>query len=120
AKQLWNDDELKSDKNSSYSIIEYSHLASLDIMRVDMDYVVQFLLETKTYLPHLIELKVNYDQLQNVTMNFTKDEIRRNCSKVKRLIVKESKIFSKDVCQYFPRLIVEESKIFSKDIDAEY
>jgi hypothetical protein len=86
----------------SYSIIEYSHLISLDIMHVNIDYVEQFLLETKTHLPHLTELKVNYEQLIVVTRNFTKDTTRHNCSKVKRLIIGERNLFSKEVYQYFP------------------
>ncbi|CAF1146216.1 unnamed protein product [Rotaria sordida] len=92
------------DQWNSYPIIEYSHLISLDIMNVNTDYVEQFLLQTKTHLPCLTELKVNYNQLATVTMNFTRDETRHNCSKVKRLILKESKVFSKDYYRYFPSL----------------
>jgi len=62
-----------------------------------MDYVVQFLLETKAHLLRLTELKVNYYNLKTVEMNFTKDAMRRNCSKVKQFIVQDSIIFSKDV-----------------------
>ncbi|CAF1064472.1 unnamed protein product [Rotaria sordida] len=97
-------DEWKSDKNSSYSIIEYPHLMSLDVMYADIDYIAQFLLETKTHLPRLTQLKVDYYQLKTVTMNFTRDTIRRNCSKINRLIVKVPTVFSKDVYQYFPSL----------------
>ena len=99
-----NDDKLKSDVNSSYSIIEYSHLVSLNIMYVYIDYVAQFLLETKTYLPCLTELTVNYDQLKAVTMNFTRNSTRRNCSNVKQLITERSTRYSKDVYQYFSSL----------------
>ncbi len=102
--QIWGGEEWKSNENSSYSIIEYPHLISLDIMRVNIDYIAQFLLETKTNLPCLTELKVNYDRLKKVTMDFTRDETRRNCSKVKRLIVDVQRIVSKDVYQYFPLL----------------
>ncbi|CAF1364283.1 unnamed protein product [Rotaria sp. Silwood1] len=56
--QTWNGSEWKSNKNSSYLIIEYLHLISLDIMHVNIDYIAQFLLETKTNLPRLTELKV--------------------------------------------------------------
>jgi hypothetical protein len=77
--QSWNPDELGSDKTTSYPVIEYSNLISLDITRVNMDYVVQFLLETKTHLSRLTELKVNYNQLNKVTMNFTNDVTRCNC-----------------------------------------
>jgi hypothetical protein len=102
--QICDYNELISDSNRCYSIIEYSHLISLNITRVNIDCVVQFLLETKTHLPRLTELKVDYDQLKTVTMNFTRDATRRNCSKVKKLIVEEPRIFSNDVYQYFPLL----------------
>ncbi|CAF2666240.1 unnamed protein product [Rotaria sp. Silwood2] len=102
--QTWEGGKWKLDQNSSYSIIKYPNIISLDIMHVDIDYVVQFLLETKTYLPNLTELKVNYYQLKSATMNFTRDATRSNCSKVKRLIVEVPRVFSKDVYQYFPSL----------------
>jgi hypothetical protein len=102
--QTWDGEEWKSNENSSYSIIEYPHLITLDIMHVNIDYIAQFLLETKTNLPRLTELKVNYDRLKRVTMNFTRDETRRNCSKLKRLIVDVQRVVSKDVYQYFPLL----------------
>ncbi|CAF3860583.1 unnamed protein product [Rotaria sp. Silwood1] len=102
--QSWDVNEWQYDYNSTFSAIEYSHLTSLDIMRVYLDYIAQFLVETKAHLPRLTKLKVNYDQLKMITMNFTRDTTRRNCSKVKRLIVEESTVFSKDVYQYFPSL----------------
>ncbi|CAF1159911.1 unnamed protein product [Rotaria sordida] len=102
--QSWDVNEWQYDNNSTFSVIEYSHLTSLDIMRVHLDYIAQFLLETKAHLPRLTELKVSYDQLKMVTMNFTRDTTRRNCSKVEQLLVEESTAFSKDVYQYLPSL----------------
>ena len=102
--QSWNVNELESDNNLSYSIIEYSHLISLDIINVQKDYVVQFLLRTRTRMPGLTDLKINYDQLRTVTMNFTRDETRCNCAKVKRLIVEKFIVFPKNVYEYFPSL----------------
>ncbi|CAF3942881.1 unnamed protein product [Rotaria magnacalcarata] len=85
----WDVNEWQYDNNSIFSVIEYSHLTSLDIIRVHLDYITQLLLETKVHLPRLTELKVSYDQLKMVTLNFIRDATRRNCSKVKRLIVEE-------------------------------
>jgi hypothetical protein len=99
---IW--DTLKSEDNSSYSVIEYSHLMSLNILDAHTDYVEQFLLETKTHIPRLTELIVNYTQLKTVTMDFTRDATRRNCSNVKRLIRKQSARISKALYQYFPSL----------------
>lgn len=56
------------------------------------------------HLPRLTELKVKYNQLQTATNAFTRDTTRRNCSKVKRLIVEKHIHFTKDVYQYFPSL----------------
>jgi hypothetical protein len=91
-----------ADQNLSHSVIEYPHLVSLHIMYVAKDYLVQFLLETKSYLPCLTELKVSYYQLKFVTMNFTRDTMRQNCSKVKRLILEKN--LPKHAFQYFPSL----------------
>jgi len=35
--ESWNDDELKSDNNSTDSVIEYPHLTSLDLIHVHID-----------------------------------------------------------------------------------
>jgi hypothetical protein len=86
------------------SIVEYPHLVSLDINDVNIYYVEHFLSETKTLLPRLTELKIGYDDLEMVTEYFTRDATRRNCAKVKRLIVKHSIVYPKDVYYYFPLL----------------
>ncbi|CAF3942622.1 unnamed protein product [Adineta steineri] len=66
-------------------IAEYPHLTYLDILYGNIDYLEQFLNETKTYAPCLTKLKVVYNNLRIVTNNFTRDETRRNCAKIKQL-----------------------------------
>ncbi|CAF3995129.1 unnamed protein product [Rotaria sordida] len=88
------------------SIVEFPHLISLDIDCVSTYYVEHFLNEIKTHLPHLTELKVNYQQLDLAIKNFTRDETRRNCAQVKQLIVKYPIIYTKDFCSYFPSLLI--------------
>ncbi len=100
----WLGKKLESDENQPNTIIEYSHLLSVDITDAHMDYMEQFLLETKTHLPRLIELKVDYKDLKTVTMNFKRDAMRHNFSKVKQLIVHEFTILSNNVYQYFALL----------------
>jgi len=87
-----------------YSIIEYRHLISLDIEGVNSYYVEHFLNGTKTHLPRLTELIISYENLKMVTENFTRDEMRRNCARVKRLIAERPIVYSKDVYSYFPLL----------------
>ncbi|CAF0914405.1 unnamed protein product [Rotaria sordida] len=88
------------------SIIEYPHLISLDMERAHSYYVEDFLNETKAYLPHLTELKVLYYSLQIVTKYFTRNETRRNCARVRQLIVENPIAYPKDVYCYFPSLSV--------------
>jgi hypothetical protein len=93
-----------SNDNQLYSIVEYPYLISLRIWVSHIDYVEQFLNETKTHLPHLTKLAVDYDQLAIVTNNFTRDITRLNCAKVKQLIIDKTFVHSKDVYVYFPLL----------------
>ncbi len=69
-------------------------------------YIEHFLNETKTHLPRLTKLKISYGDLSQVTENFTRDEMRRTCGRVKRLIVERPKFYSKTVYRYFPLLEV--------------
>jgi hypothetical protein len=86
------------------SIVEYPHLISLDIEHVAIHYIEDFLNDTKTHLPRLAELKITYSQLEMVTDNFTRDETRRNCARVKRLIVEDPIVYPENVYRYFPLL----------------
>ena len=90
--------------NQLYSAIEYPHLTSLDFKCAHTDYLEQFLLDTKAYLPRLIQLKVHYEQLRYVTQDFLRETTRRNCVNVKRLIIDEILEFSNEVNIYFPSL----------------
>jgi len=86
------------------SIIEYSHLIFLDVQHANPYYVEHFLNETKTHLPCLIKLKVSFVDLIAVTENFTRDEMRRNCGRVKQLIVERPTVHPENVHRYFPLL----------------
>jgi hypothetical protein len=96
--------ELNSYDNQLYSVVEYPHLISVSLSNAYCDYIDQFLNERKTHLPRLTELKVEYDQLRFVTENFTRETTRRNCARVKQLIVNKILVHSKDFYDYFPLL----------------
>ena len=66
---FWGKRECRSKDWSS--VVEYPHLISLDINLVHSYYVEQFLNETKTHLPRLTELTVDYNYLREVTNNRT-------------------------------------------------
>ncbi len=86
------------------SVVEYSHLTELDLRYAHIDYVEQFLINTRIYLPHLNVIRVQYQHLTIVTENFTNNATRLNCAKVKRVITEEAMVHSKDFYLYFPSL----------------
>ncbi|CAF4560926.1 unnamed protein product [Rotaria sp. Silwood2] len=103
--QLSISDKLNSNNNQLYStIIEFPYLTSLDLGLVHIDYVEQFINHTKTYLPCLNKLTVDYDKLTIVTENFTRDRTQLNCMKIKQLIIAQILVHSKDFYIYFPLL----------------
>ncbi|CAF2812074.1 unnamed protein product [Rotaria sp. Silwood2] len=90
--------------SESYEIAKYPYLTYLDMLGADINYIEQFLNEKKTYVPHLTKLKVVYNSLRIVTNNFTREETRYNCAKIKRLLMVIPLVHSKDFYYYFPLL----------------
>jgi hypothetical protein len=93
-----------SDNCQLHSIIEYHHLTRLDVRYAHIDYVEQFLNETKAFIPCLTVFEVDVDHLKAVTKNFTRKETRRNCAKVEHIDTLGSLFYSEDVFLYFPSL----------------
>ena len=71
--------------NQTKLTVEFHYLTSLTIHFQQDIYVEQFLVDTNTYLPNLINLTISYDNLVIVTNSFTRHSTRRNCSKVEIL-----------------------------------
>ena len=89
------------------SIIEYSYLNELDFPLTHDDYIEQFLSSLNTHLPCLHRLYIEYEQLVNVTKNFTRDATRINCAKLKHITFLDENVnlvHSKDFYMYFPLL----------------
>ena len=86
------------------SLVEYPHLISLDIDSVHFSYAEHFLNETDTHLPRLTELKIGYEALKMVTKDFTNNKMRRNCAKVKQLIIDKQIVHPKNFYCYFSSL----------------
>jgi len=93
-----------SDNCQLYSTIEYPHLTTLDLSYAHREYIEQFLNETKTYMPCLTELFVMVRDLIVVTKNFTRNETRRNCAKVKTSFILPPRLHVEGLCDYFPSL----------------
>jgi hypothetical protein len=93
-----------SDNCQLHSIIEYLHLARLDVRYAHRDYVEQFLNETKAFIPCLTEFEVTLYHLKAVTKDFTRKETRRNCANVERIDTLGALVYTEDVFLYFPSL----------------
>lgn len=92
----------QKNENQQWSIISYSHLTELNLVRTHQNYIEQFLCNSKTHLLNDITFHVIYEPLQRVTHNFTRDATRINCSKIDYLFLynpPEPLQYSKD---YFP------------------
>ncbi|CAF3201428.1 unnamed protein product [Rotaria sp. Silwood2] len=88
--------------NQNLSIIEWSHLTRLTLCEAHDDYVEQFLVDTKTCLPNIFYLSVDYQSLERVTHNFRRNATRVNCAKLRFLSVYRTFEISEHVKDYFP------------------
>ncbi|CAF3518348.1 unnamed protein product [Rotaria sp. Silwood1] len=88
--------------NQTLSLIEYLFLTKLYISDVHDDYIEQFLFHTKTYLQNNIIVYVDYESLQRVTHNFTRDSTRTNCAKISKLHFWGQEKPSNSLEEYFP------------------
>ncbi len=102
--QTFKQEQNSNNDNRNFSVIEYSHLILLGLINVHDDYAEQFLFDTKTCLSNYIRLGIDYDQLQRVTQNFTRDATRNNCSKIKQLVLHWDVELPKQYNTYFPNL----------------
>ncbi|CAF1039125.1 unnamed protein product [Adineta steineri] len=98
--------------NQNSSLIKYTSLCKLSIVGVHDDYVEEFLLDAKTYFQNNLILLVNYECLERVTHDFSRDATRTNCGKISlfnglfTLITFKSKILREVGCDYFLRIFI--------------
>ncbi|CAF5154118.1 unnamed protein product, partial [Rotaria magnacalcarata] len=95
------EEQSKAD-NRHLSIIQYLYLTHRDLNYAHEDYVEQFLLAAKTYLPARLELEVNYQSIDKVTHNFTRDATRISCAKLLSLYVPSEIPIRQQLIDYFP------------------
>lgn len=96
--------QLPNETRRNLSIIEYPCLNELSLIPSHHDYLEQFLIDTKTYLSNFIRLSVRYYDLQKITNNFTRDETRINCAKIKYIYGIDKFIVPKHFYTYFPNI----------------
>ncbi|CAF0719880.1 unnamed protein product [Rotaria sp. Silwood1] len=87
--------------NQNFLIIRYPHLKYLIFKKTHDDYVEQFLLDTKTYLPYGVIVFTDYKSLKRVTHKFTRKATRINCGKVTYICIERIRQFPKHFKNYF-------------------
>ncbi|CAF1129772.1 unnamed protein product [Rotaria sordida] len=94
----------QKNKQHASTLITFVHLVELNLRLAHTNYVEQFLLETKTCLPHLKNLVIEYESLAMITNNFTNDATHRNCSQLRRIDIDKPFICPENFHSYFPLL----------------
>ena len=88
------------DRNDS--VIKYNALIDIHIANVHDDYIEEFLLNTRTDFRKNIHLDVDYEALQRVTKNFTRNDTRINSAKINQLHLFHTLQYSNSLEEYFP------------------
>ncbi|CAF2933740.1 unnamed protein product [Rotaria sp. Silwood2] len=101
---ILNLNELKNDQHHSSTLITFNYLFKLNLTSAHNDYATLFLSHRSTCLPRLTNLKIRYNTLATMTNNFTNDETRLNCAKIKSLYVSDLTVRSQNFDSYFPSL----------------
>ncbi|CAF1120106.1 unnamed protein product [Rotaria sordida] len=94
----------QKEKQKSSTLIIFRHLVILDLIDAHIDYAEQFLFDKNIHLPRLLYLRIRYESLRMVTNNFTNDEARLICGKLKFLEIHEPFVRPKNFHEYFPLL----------------
>ena len=100
--QICKDDQ--DNNNRHLSMIEYPHLTTLEILDIHDDYAEQFLLHTRTRFSNPSYLFIQYNTIQRVTHNFTRDVTRVNCEMVERSFITGRRDFPEHWKLYFPNM----------------
>ena len=98
-------DEAQEEKQQPSTLINFPYLNFLNVVNAHVDYTEQFLVDTRTHLPCLLDLSIEYESLTMVTNNFTNDATRLYCSKLKELHIDKLFVRSKHFDEYFPSLL---------------
>jgi hypothetical protein len=89
--------------NQMSSVIVFPYLTHLKIWYGNINNAEQLLVDTNTLLPRLTYFKIPYSYIQEVTENFTREAMSRNCTNIKRLNFDSNLlVHCKDFYEYFP------------------
>ena len=99
---LINQKPQKPQESDNSTIVEYDHLLELHLSGAHDDYLEEFLSNRKTTFLQNVILHVDYESLERVTENFTRDDTRVNCAKINKIYIFGEKYYSKSLQDYFP------------------
>ncbi|CAF3246221.1 unnamed protein product [Rotaria sp. Silwood2] len=98
--EMFNELEQQEKTTLTTNNLEFTHLSTLILFYIHMDYAEQFLY--RSYLPHLIELAIHKDILLTI-ISQDQQQARDNCSNVENLVISETLDDSIDtVRNFFP------------------
>ncbi|CAF3844896.1 unnamed protein product [Rotaria sp. Silwood1] len=101
-----------SNHHQNLPIIKYPCLIELDFVQVHEDYIEQFLLDTKTYLPYNVTVLSDYQSMKNVTHNFRRMATQFNCSKVRYIPTSYVTQLPKHFKNYFLSIYIHKFSLF--------
>jgi len=107
---IQNKEPQKNKQRPSTSII-FPHLSLLNLVEVHVDYAGQFIVDTSSRLPCLLNLRIKYKALTTVTNNFTSDITRIHCAKLKELHIDRPFVRPKHFDEYFTSLLKVSSHV---------
>ena len=90
--------------NEGFPIIEYLSMTELCLFNAHDDYIEQFLLNSKSFIPNYFSISIHYHSLERVTNYFIRDETRMNSAKIKHMFLSNRHHFSNDFKRYFSSL----------------
>jgi hypothetical protein len=94
----------QKDKQHSSTLVQFSYLTFLDLKCPHDDYAELFLLEKNAHLPHLLNLRMEYELLKTITNNFNIDATYFNLGTLKGLDICLLFVCPENIHQYFPFL----------------
>lgn len=89
--------------NQDLLIIKFPNLTRLTLVEAHDDYVELFLVDTIMHFTHTVTLTVDYETIKRVTNDFTRNETRINCTKLRYLRLFGVPEITKHIKDYCPQ-----------------
>ena len=99
-----NNVQSKSSNKNQNLMNHFPRLIKITLTDAHIDYVDEFLCQTKSYVPRLLSIAVSYENLAIVTNNFTSDLTRVNCAQLKKVSIEGEMVYPNNFYLYFPSL----------------